>query len=155
LGHPERAERLIDKLTRRMKAVAVDIPPARRKRAMYVSAFGGQLFGAGKRTSYHDVLRSAGLIDVAAEHFDDYPHFDPEQLLELDPEIVVTSEASVASLCKVNGLAHLRACSEGGRGVLGMNDALLGDPGLDMLDAAETLRSLVYGPQPWSEESTR
>jgi iron complex transport system substrate-binding protein len=145
LGHPERGERLIATFTRRMKAVAADLPATRRKRAVYVSAYGGQLFGGGRRSSYHDVLTAAGLLDPAAERYDDYPHYDPEQLIDLDPEIIVTTSASVQGFCAVNGLAQLRACRDGARGVVGLDDALLSNPGLGMLDAAEALRDLVYG----------
>jgi iron complex transport system substrate-binding protein len=145
LGDPARGERLSARLVRRMTAVAADIPARARKRAMYVAAHGGQLFGAGKRTSYHDVLTAAGLIDATAEHFDDFPHYDPEQLLSLDPEIIVTQQAAVPLFCRIGGLDHLRACQGGARGVVGMDDALLSDPGLEMLEAAEVLRERVYG----------
>lgn len=145
LGDPARGERLAQRLVRRMRAVAADVAPARRRRGVYVSAYGGQLFGGATRTSYHDVLIAAGLIDAAAARYRDFPHYDPEQLLELDPDIVVTQPASVALLCRISGLARLRACRDGGIGVIGIDDALLGDPGLGMLDAAETLRDRVYG----------
>jgi iron complex transport system substrate-binding protein len=146
LGERARGERLAARFVRRMRAVAADVPTRARKRAMYVAAHGGQLFGGGRRTSYHDVLNAAGLRDVAAEHFQDFPHYDPEQLLSLDPEIIVTQQAAVAVFCRISGLGHLRACQAGGRGIVGMDDALLGNPGLGMLEAAEILRERVYGP---------
>lgn len=145
LGDPARGERLLSKLERRLHAVSADIPAAKRKSAVYVSAYGGQLFGGGLRSSYHDVLTAAGLIDVAAGKFTDFPHYEPEHLLLLDPEIIVTQPASVALLCRISGLAHLRACADGGRGVVGVDDELLSDPGLGMLDAAEAVREQVYG----------
>jgi iron complex transport system substrate-binding protein len=144
LGEPERGARLAAQLERRMRAVAADIPAHARKRALYASAHGGQLFGGARRTSYHDVLNAAGLIDVAAAQFEDFPHYDPEQLLALDPDVVVTQHESVGLLCRSAGLDHLRACRE--HGVVGMDDALLGNPGLGMLEAAEELRERVYGP---------
>jgi iron complex transport system substrate-binding protein len=146
LGERARGERLAARFVRRMQAVAADVPARERKRAMYVAAHGAQLFGGGRRTSYHDVLSAAGLLDVAAEHFEDFPHYDPEQLLSLDPEIIVTQQTAVALLCTISGLGHLRACQAGGRGIVGMDGALLGDPGLGMLEAAELLRERVYGP---------
>jgi ABC-type Fe3+-hydroxamate transport system substrate-binding protein len=146
LGAPERGARLAAQLRRRMHSVAADIAPLAKKRAVYVSAYGGQLFGGSTRSSYHDVLEAAGLIDASAERFRDFPQYDPEQLLELDPEIVVTQPASVALICRISGLSRLRACQAGGAGVIGLDDALLGDPGLSMLEAAEALRDLVYGP---------
>ena len=146
LGAPGRGERLSAQLLRRMHAVAADIAPSARKRAVYVSAYGGQLFGGTRPSSYHDVLTAAGLIDVAAARFHDYPHYDPEQLLDLDPDLLVTQPASVKLLCRVSGLARLRACQDGGAGIIGIDDAVLGDPGLGMLEAAETLRDRAYGP---------
>lgn len=143
LGERARGERLARRFVRRMQAVAADVPARARKRAMYVAAHGGQLFGGGRRTSYHDVLSAAGLLDVAAEHFEDFPHYDPEQLLSLDPEIIVTQQTAVALFCRISGLGHLRACREGA--IVGMDEALLGDAGLGMLEAAEILRERVYG----------
>jgi iron complex transport system substrate-binding protein len=145
LGDRARGRTLAASFERRMRAVAVDIPPERRKRAAYVSAYAGQLLGGAARTSYHDVLTAAGLIDASAEKYRDFPRYDPEQLLELDPEIVVTPEASAPMLCRVNGLDHLRACARGGRGVIALSDSQLSDPGLGMLDTAEALREQVYG----------
>lgn len=145
LGDRTRGLQLIESLQRRMNAVAADIPQAQRKQAMYVSAYAGQLFGGAAHTSYHDVLTAAGLIDVAAGRFADWPHYDPEQLLTLDPEIIVTTQTSLPQLCRVHGLDHLRACKNQGA-LIGMPDALMENAGLSMLDAAEQLRARVYGP---------
>jgi iron complex transport system substrate-binding protein len=147
LGDPARGQRHAAELTRRMRAVAADIAPERRRRALYVSAHGGKLFGGAAGTSYHDVLAHAGLVDVAAARFRDWPQYDPEQLLALDPELVVTSQGLGAGLCAVSGLERLRACRTE-RGIIELPEALLGDPGPRMLDAAEALREAVYGPVP-------
>jgi iron complex transport system substrate-binding protein len=145
LGDRERGVRLAISLQRRMRGVAADVPRDRRKSALYVSAYGGLLFGGAARTSYHDVLVAAGLLDLAADSFSDWPHYDPEQLLGLDPEVIVTTDASVAQLCRTSGLDHLRACSSE-HGVVGLPEGLIGNPGLGMLDAAEEIRDRVYGP---------
>jgi iron complex transport system substrate-binding protein len=144
LGDRARGQRFAAQLTRRMRAVAADIPPDRRRRALYVSALGGKLFGGTVGTSYHDVLVHAGLRDVAAERFRDWPHYDPEQLLALDPDLIVTPEGLSAGLCAVSGLERLRACKK--QGVVELPESLLGDPGPRMLEAAERLRDAVYGP---------
>lgn len=145
LGDRSRGARLARDFVRQLEGVAADIPKAERKRGVYVSAHGGQLFGGSTRSSYHDVLLGAGLIDAAAEKYSDFPHYDPEQLLEMDPDIIVTQLPSVSLFCRISGLSNLRACQNGGQGIVGMDDALLGDPGLGMLDAAMELRALVYG----------
>lgn len=146
LGDPERGRRYAEKLVRRMEAVAQDIPQSSRKGAMYVASYGNKLFGGTKGSSYHDVLTHAGLIDVAAEAYRDWPHYDPEQLLALDPDIIVTSEGLGAGLCAVSGLDRLRACADGRKGIIELPGDLLGDPGARMLEAAERLRDRVYGP---------
>jgi iron complex transport system substrate-binding protein len=110
-----------------------------------VSAYAGQLFGGTIGTSYHDVLQAAGLVDSAALHYRNWPHYDPEQLLQLDPEVIVAATTSAAQFCGISGLDHLRACAHGAAGVIGVDEALMSDPGLGMLDAAEALRARVYG----------
>jgi iron complex transport system substrate-binding protein len=145
LACPERAAPIDAALSRRMRAVASDVPRASRKRALYVSAYGGQLFGGTRGTSYHDVLEAAGLVDAAAERYRDWPHYDPEELLTLDPEVIVTAESARSSLCETSGLAHLSACADGGRGVIGVPDGVMSSPGFAMIDAAEAVHDAVYG----------
>lgn len=125
--------------------VAADIPRERRRRALYVSAYANQLLGGAAGTSYHDVLVHAGLIDAADGKYSGWPHYDPEQLIALDPELIVANEGTTKSLCLVGGLERLRACHNDGAGVISMPADLLGDPGPRMLEAAEALRALVYG----------
>lgn len=145
LGDRARGQRLSLELQRRMRAVAADLPASRRKQALYVSTYAGQLFGGAAGTSYHDVLQAAGLIDVAAARYRDWIHYDPEQLLALDPELVITSTDSLGQLCRIQGLDHMRACRTPD-GVVGIADKVLGNPGLGMLEAAEEIRERVYGP---------
>lgn len=145
LGDASRADAVIQKFTSRLEAVARHIPEAQRKRGMYVSAYGGQLFGGGANTSYHELLHFAGLVDVAAAHFQDYPQYDPEQLLALDPDIIVTHDESRDVLCRTSALSRLRACQDQQAGVVGLPSAVAGDPGLGLLDAVELLHERVYG----------
>lgn len=146
VGAPERGRAYAAKLVRRMKMVAADIPAARRKRALYVSVYANQLLGGAAGTSYHDVLVHAGLRDATDGRYTGFPQYDPEQLVELDPELIVANEGTAESLCLLGGLARLRACQNGGAGVISLPTDLLGDPGPRMLDAAEALRTRVYGP---------
>ncbi len=148
LGVPERGAVYAAKLVRRLRAVAADIPPAQRKRAVYVSAYASQLFGGAEGTSYHDVLVHAGLIDAASGHYTGWVHYDPEQLIELDPELLVANAGTAEALCRVAGIADMRACANGGAGVIAIDNDLLSDPGPRMLEAAEALRDAVYGPVP-------
>lgn len=145
VGEPERGRRYAEQFARRMRMVADDIPRERRKRAVYVTAYANQLLGGARNTSYHDVLEQAGLIDAAASAYSGWVHYDPEQILELDPDIVVSNDGTSEALCQVAGLHALRACQSGASGVVTLPAGLLGDPGPRMLDAAELLRVKVYG----------
>lgn len=148
IGEPERGRVYSEKLRRRLQAVASDIPLERRKRALYVSAYGNQLYGGTGGTSYHDALVFGGLIDVTEGKLEGFPRYDPEQLLELDPERIVVNEGTQEALCRVGGLEALRACQHGRAGLVGVPTTLIGDPGPGMLEAAEFLRAAVYGDGP-------
>lgn len=144
LGAPERGRALAQTFAAQMRSVAADIAPSERKTALYVSAHGTQLYGGARNTSYHDVLAYAGLIDVAAVQYEDWPAYTSEQILALDPEIVVTTRGQRGSLCGHQALSRLRACGPRGQ-VVEIASNLLVDPGLTMLEVALQVREAVYG----------
>jgi len=146
LGRPERAQALARSFDERMRAVAADVPAARRPRGLYLSAYGKQLYGGSLGTSYHDVLEAAGVIDVAAERYRGWPTFDAEQVLALDPDVLITKQNMAGPLCAFPGLDQLRACRGRAR-VVELDAELADDPGLPMLDVAEQLRTAVHGPR--------
>ncbi|HEY2733813.1 MAG TPA: ABC transporter substrate-binding protein [Polyangiales bacterium] len=147
LGDRARGERLWRRVSRGMAAVASDIPKERRRRALYLAIYAGKVYGGTIGTSYHDVLEAAGLIDIAASGFKDWPQYDTEQLLALDPSLVITDSNMGRELCSNEWLKQLRACRERD-GIVELPEALIGDSGLGMLDAAQELRVRVYGPSP-------
>lgn len=142
VGAPERGEALLKAFTRRIERIASGLPPSARKRGMYLSVYGGHLYGGTRGTSYGDVLRYAGIEDVAASAYANWPEYTSERVLALDPELLVTNEGMGAMLCSHPGLSRLKACSAGW--VVEMDPDLLGDPGLEMLDAAESVYAKVY-----------
>lgn len=143
LGAPERAERFAERFLQQMVSVADAVPASERKRALYVGTHGRSLFGGTRGSSFGDVLRYAGLIDVAAAEFSGWPRFTPEQLLMLDPEIIVTQSDMAAALCGHSELHKLRACQPEGK-VIEIEDAVISDPGVGMLDAAERIVRRAY-----------
>lgn len=147
VGHPKRGRRFATALVQGMAAVAADIEPSRRRRGMYLSGYGGRLFGGTVGTSFHDVLTAAGLVDAAAATHRDWPAYTPEEVLALDPEVLVTNTGMREALCGQAGLDRLRACGAAGV-VVELDSALLGDPGPAMLDAAQIVRNAVYGAPP-------
>jgi iron complex transport system substrate-binding protein len=144
IGHPERGERFARSLLSEMGAVAADIPAPSRRRGMYLSIYGARLFGGSVGTTYHDVLVSAGLVDAAAS-YGDWPQYSTEQVLALDPDIIVTNGGMRERICEHMGLRSLRACGSPER-IVEVENELLADPGPAMLDAAEAVRDGVYGP---------
>jgi iron complex transport system substrate-binding protein len=145
LGDRSRGQRLWSRWSRRLAAVARDIAPEQRKRALYVASYAGKLYGGTAGTSYHDVLEAAGLIDIAAQRYRDWPNYDPEQLLALDPPLLVTELGMADPICESAWLHALSACARRSAGaIVELESNVLGDPGLGMLDAAEELRARVY-----------
>jgi iron complex transport system substrate-binding protein len=146
VGVRSRGESLAEDFTRRLGNVAADVEEEERERALYAGMYGGRLYGGTTGSSIHDVLTAAGLIDVAAEAgLSGSPGYTREEILVLDPPWIITNEGGEARLCEFFGLESLSACTEGQ--VRGVSDALMGDPGLRMLRAAEAVHQAVYGAQ--------
>ncbi|MEZ4250248.1 MAG: ABC transporter substrate-binding protein [Polyangiales bacterium] len=142
VGEPARAERLASTYERRMRRVSAGLRG--RARGMYLGPYGTVLYGGARDTSYADVLDAAGIDDVATEAgYVGWPAYAPEEVLALAPDWVVTPASQKESLCAHPALGTLSACREGR--VVGVDDDLLGDPGLSMLDAAEAIFAAVHG----------
>jgi iron complex transport system substrate-binding protein len=142
LGVQARAEQLMKAFRGRLERLAKGVEPPRRS-AAYVASYAGKLLSAGRGTSYHDVLQHAGLVDVVSGVFSGYPELSAEQLLDLDPDLIVSPTGAGEVLCRRPGLARLRACSRAGA-VIEIDGALLGDTGLGMLEAAERVHAAAY-----------
>jgi iron complex transport system substrate-binding protein len=144
VGHPERGEWVARGIVDQLNAVAADVPIGARRRGMYLSVYGGQLFGGAKGTSYHDVLAAAGLGDAVAG-YRDWPQYSTEQVLEMNPDVIVTNAGMRRRVCEQGALARISACNRPG-GVVEADEDLLSDPGLNIVEAARAVRSAVYGP---------
>ncbi len=149
IGAPERGERFASSFRARMRSVAADVPESARPLGMYLGPMGDFFYGGARETSYHDVLVHAGLRDAAAAHVG-WPSFTTEQILELDPEVLLTSSGNGAVICGRPGFERLRVCRGEGR-IVELPQELLVDPGAPMLEAAEALRREVHG-EPRSPE---
>jgi iron complex transport system substrate-binding protein len=146
LGEPERARRFIDGFQGRMRRVSAGLGVRPRKRAMFLSVLGPDLQCGTRGTSYHDILTAAGLQDVAARDYRDWPALSAEQVLALAPEIVVTRAGASGRICGYPGMDHLAPCRGEGR-IVEIPGELLDEAGPSMLEAAELLFALVYGSQ--------
>jgi iron complex transport system substrate-binding protein len=143
LGIDERAERFVTTFTRRLANVDATLPAQHpRRRALYLAVYGREIYGGTLGTSYHDVLTAAGLIDVAATRHTGWPKLSLEDVIALNPEVLVLSSGSASALRVLPGVAALRAVTDGQ--LLMLDDGLLEDAGPGLLDAAEALFALAY-----------
>lgn len=142
IGQPERGEQFAQAFRRRMDHIAAGLDPSRRRRGLYLSIYGTEIFGGAAGTSYHDVVEHAGLID-AAGGLQNWPQYSPERILQLNPDVIVTKPGMGAQICQMAGLAQLTACVT--HAIVEVDSDVIDDPGLHMLDAAEQIYDRVYG----------
>ncbi|MCZ6807148.1 MAG: ABC transporter substrate-binding protein [Deltaproteobacteria bacterium] len=146
VGHPERGTALAERLKGDLEAIASDIPAAQRKQGLYVTVVGNRIYGGTTGSSYHDVLSYAGVIDIAAGKYERWPNYSIEQLLDLDPPLIVTATGIGAPLCALSALSQLQACAEERQGVVEIDGKVLGSGALGIVDAARAVRTKIYGP---------
>ncbi|MDX2019302.1 MAG: ABC transporter substrate-binding protein [Deltaproteobacteria bacterium] len=140
LGAPERGQALLAQVNRRLDALARGgrLP----WRAIYVGIHGDKMYGGTVGSSLHDVIVAAGLQDAAEAKFHGWPAYTHEDLLAIDPDVVLTQVGMGTKLCKHPGLDQLTACRKPDRFVE-LPASLLTDPGLAVIDAAEALASII------------
>lgn len=143
VGRMNAAQDVERRFRERLAAVARHVAPAARRSGLYLGIHGNQLFGGTRGTSYHDVLRFGGLLDVAAGDQQGWPTFAPEQLLAYDPELIVTQLGMGSALCQRRELGRLRACTQPA-GVIELDGRLLSDPGFGLLEASEAVHRAAY-----------
>jgi iron complex transport system substrate-binding protein len=143
LGRPDRAELLLRSFSSRMRALAARRGQRPPLAGLFLSTLGPDLQGGTVGTSYHDIMAAAGLRDVAASKYHDWPAYSAEQVLELAPEVIVTRAGFASSICAYPGMDRIAPCHGRGR-ILELPGELLDEPGLAMLDAAEELFALAY-----------
>lgn len=112
IGEAERGEALSALHLGRLERISTDLPREGRPRALYIRSFGRDLLGGAVGTHYHDVIVYAGLED-AASGLRGWPRYEAEQILTLDPELLVTAKGKGALICASPGLDALEACREG------------------------------------------
>lgn len=143
-GRAAEGERYAEQFRGRLRGIASGLAPESRKSALYMALLGGHLYGAGKNSNYADVLQYAGLVDLGSLHYEGFPEYTAEDLLPLDPDIVVTREGGRTALCRFPGLSRLRACAEPQRRIVELPEAVISSAGAEMLLAAEWIHGFAY-----------
>jgi iron complex transport system substrate-binding protein len=144
LGQPERGRQFARTFVQRMYNVAAGLAGRPRKTALFLSIIGNQVQGGTAGTALHDILTAGGLVDIAAADYRDWPAYSAEQLLALEPDLIVTKQGMAAAVCAFPGADHLLACREPDR-IIELPAELLDEPGPAMLEAAEAIYRRVYG----------
>lgn len=153
LRQPDRATRIEDDFLRNLAALRAEVGSRDQPWGIYLSVLGDSLFGGTQGTSYADLLHFGGIRDLAAERgFTGWPRYSPEQLIDLNPPVIVTSKGRTTLICGHALLGRLSACGEGGR-VVEMPESNHSDPGLGLVDAAQDLQTLLYDVEPGGTSS--
>jgi iron complex transport system substrate-binding protein len=144
LGRTEQADRIEADYRLRLAALRNAVPDAERVPAVYFTIYGDLLYGGTTGSSYGDVLHYAGILDLAAANgYRDWPQYSPEQLLELDPSLVITQSGMAAVICGHSTLRELPSCQAGGR-MVEVSAEYLSDAGLGIVHGALQVQALVY-----------
>jgi iron complex transport system substrate-binding protein len=88
IGEDDAADRLIADMDRRLAALKARIPPG--AKPPRVMSYSGDGYTAGAQTLFDDVIKAAGGVNVVAEHLCGFGKVSAEQLLQWDPEVIVT-----------------------------------------------------------------
>ena len=144
LAVEERAARLRDAFDRRAAALEAAVDDEEKPSGLYLTVVGDAWFGGTAGSSHADVLRLAGVRDLAAEHgYRNWPQYSPEQLLAMEPNLVITREGMGDILCAHEALDRLPACGPQGM-IVEIDSAYDSDPGLGLLEAAARTQALIH-----------
>ncbi len=140
----DRAAALERSYDRELAALDAMVPDDELVPGIYLSVYGDTFFGATANTSYADTLHLGGVRDMAAERgFEDWPQYTAEQLLALDPPLIVTLEGMGSVIRSHALLSTLKACGSKGR-IVEIDGAFNGDAGLGIVEAAHQVLSRVH-----------
>ena len=140
----DRATAFLRSYDRELTALDAVVADSELAPGIYLSVYGDTFFGATANTSYADTLRLGGVRDLAAERgLVDWPQYTAEQLLELDPPLIVTLEGMGDVIRNHALLSTLRACGPEGR-IVEIDGAFNGDAGLGIVEAAYQILTRVH-----------
>ncbi|MCX8039893.1 MAG: ABC transporter substrate-binding protein [Planctomycetota bacterium] len=141
IAAPERGERLVAILEARRQALAARAPRPP-PRALVLIPIGDEVYGGSVGSSFHDLLRCAGLADAAAGQLrEPWPRYTAELVHRLAPELIVTRAGGGRLLERLPGYRELPAIRA--QRLVELPEELFDSPGSGILDAAERLQELL------------
>ena len=148
VGRPERGSRIANRYMRNLQALEAAVAGRPRPSGIYLTMLGDLLFGGTVGSSYGDLLHYGGVDDLAAQHgFVGWPRYSPEQLLSIDPKLIVTAPQRRNLICDHTILSRLSACRGEGR-IVELPNKNASDPGLGLVEVAQDLQFLIHGVHP-------
>ena len=140
----DRGAQLEARFSLELQALDDAVDDADRPQGLFLTVYGDSISGGSAGTSYGDMLHYAGVRDLAEEHgYREWPQYTPEQIIAMDPALVITEPNMAAAICGHSVLAELRACGPEGR-VVEVAGGYIGDPGLGVVQAAAAVQALVH-----------
>jgi len=144
LGQPERAAVVADRYQRQLAGLEAAVPEDQRPHGLYLTVYSDVLYGGSVGSSYGDMLRYGGVHDIAPDHgFKEWPQYTPEQLLQMDPSLIITQSGMGTVICGHSLLREVAACEPGGR-VVEVASRYDSDPGLGLVEAAASVMRAVH-----------
>lgn len=139
IGAEERAREYAGRLQSRMNELRAQDTLAR---GMYLSVHGTHFYGGAEGSSYGDMLRAGGVEDVAsAAGFTGWPDYSAEEILRLDPPLLVMPEGHPDALCRIEAMAALSACRS--ESFVTLPADALNDPGPALVETSAALRAAL------------
>lgn len=143
LKQPVRARYLQESYRRELDGLLSALPEGPQPSGVYLTVLGDSFFGGSQGTSYADLMHYGGIADLAAENgYSDWPRYSSEELLMMNPNLILTQEGGGDVICQHSALSKLAACHPGGR-VLELYGRYHTDPGLGIVEAAQQVQMLM------------
>jgi iron complex transport system substrate-binding protein len=143
-AEPEKAEALVDQLRARVARVEKAVAGATPVRTFY--ELDSTLFTAGPGTFIDDVIQRAGGINIAGGASTDYPQLSAEQVVALDPEVVILADEAAGVTPEAvrarQGWAHVSAVVNGRIAVI--DPDIASRPGPRIVDAIEAVARILH-----------
>ena len=143
LQETDRAAELERSYRRELAALLASRQEEPRPSGLFLTVLGDSFFGGTQGTSYADLLHYGGIDDLAAEFgHQDWPRFNPEQILAMSPSLIVTQVGMGSVICQHSALRTLPACGTEGH-VLELSGRYHADPGLGVVEASWQVQALL------------
>lgn len=138
----------IDRVSGALSALSNDDKPL-----VYYEVFSDPLMSVGPNTLIHEVIESAGGINLAWDADTDYPQFSAETILERNPDIMIyptfhgTDALTEEALLSRAGWQEIKAVKN--RRYYSIDANTISRPGPRIVDALEDLARVFHPEIPW------